>query len=237
MVNKKWAIAVAIVVAAAMVGAVLSASDWTASANPGSSSDPSDNMNKGSTSQDSVHSAGNVSAGAMAEYANNAVTDYCQPSAYDVALASSINATVSYQYTPGTYYYAGGIFMQNDTWYPMIVNEKVVGTACSGQVWDIVCLGNGNVSGLTMEMQNANGTWSVVTPIVIHGCSYCVIDSWNTSDVYHIIHLRFMYTGNQIGYRGDLITLTSNGDMAGYQLWWPVTYVGGLFNANVIQVN
>ncbi len=157
MVNKKWAIAVAIVVAAAMVGAVLSASDWTASANPASSSNSSDNMNKGSTSQDSVHSAGNVSAGAMAEYANNAVTDYCQPSAYDVALASSINATVSYQYTPGTYYYAGGIFMQNDTWYSMIVNEKVVGTACSGQVWDIVCLGNGNVSALTMETQNANG--------------------------------------------------------------------------------
>ena len=132
--------------------------------------------------------------------------------------------------------------MHNDTWYPLMVNETVVNSAYSGQVWDVVRVigtsqNTNSENNFTLQAE-VNGTWQTVEPVVIQdqgvSYSYYVVDSWSTSAVTHSIELRYMYTGSEMEYRGDLVTLTSNGTVAGYQLWHPISYQGGLFNANVI---
>ena len=65
----------------------------------------------------------------------------------------------------------------------MTIGEKVVGTAYSGQVYDVICMGSGNMSNFTLEVQGQNGAWTILEPIVIHGYNYYVVDTWKTSDI------------------------------------------------------
>ena len=139
-------------------------------------------------------------------------------------LNSTINATVSYQYTPGT--------LKNDTNYSMTVVEKAVGSGYSGEVWDVLSLGYGDASNFTLFMQASNGTWEKVTPVSVFGYEYYVLGPWNTSEGEHTINLRFSYTGQSVEYRGDLITLTTGCAVAGDQLFYHDDKEGTLFTVN-----
>jgi hypothetical protein len=173
-------------------------------------------------------------AATMAAYANVVEFNELSFKFPDTPQAATINATVSYDYVPGSYNGNGGIFMHNDTWYPLTVTETVVGQAYSGTVWDVVSLGPGDMSNFTLAVEDSQGAWNMVTPIVVNGYNYCVIGSWNTTDVTHTIHLRYMYAGPDMEYRANLVTLTPDGGVVGYQLMNAVSKQWGLFNANYI---
>lgn len=152
----------------------------------------------------------------------------------DGPVASTINATVTVEYAPGTVYGNGGLWMHNDTWYPLMVNETVVGTAYSGEVWDVVCLGNStDAANLTIQ-QKIDWAWATVDKTVVNNYAYCVLGHWNTSDKSHTISLRYSYTGPDLEYRANLVTVSANGSVVGCQLMNPVVKNWGLFNPNFI---
>lgn len=252
MERKIWVAALAIIVVVGLVGAyaagivfprdqsndVVKRSDTdngssnvtqTSTDDTTATDDSTDKQTNDTTSEQAIDDA------TIAGYANVVEFDELAISNWpDGPVASTVNATVTGEYAPGTVYGNGGLWMHNDTWYPLTVNETVVGTAYSGEVWDVVCLGNStDAANLTIQ-QKTDGAWTTVDKTIVNNYTYCVLGHWNTSDESHTINLRYSYTGPDVEYRANLVTVSTDGSVVGCQLMNPIVKNWGLFNANFV---